>query len=202
MTSPSRLLDRVLLVVPGVLVPGLLVPVLGAALVLTGPPAAASCAEPSAELADGSDLAFSGVVLDRSTSGGDPMVTVRVDRVFKGEVTRRVDVVSDASDDGYAIDADIDDEVVVFAQLVDDQVTSGLCTVVVGPGTYYDRVLEDLGPGTAPSEGYTQAERSGLTYDQWSMGRLVTGVLGLAVLGVVAWRSLRAWRARRASGAG
>lgn len=190
MSLPARLLAGVLLA-----------PALAGSLVLTaGPASARSCAEPSADLADGSDLVFSGVVVDRRTSGNDPVTTVRVERAYEGEVTRKVDVVSASSTPGYAVDAALDDEVVVFATLEGDEVVSDLCRVVVGPGQPYDRVLRDLGEGTAPAEGYTQAERSGLTYDQWQTGRLVTGVLGLGVMGVVAWRALRARRGRRASG--
>lgn len=188
MTPVSRLLSAVLLVVT----------VLAASLALaSGPAAARSCAEPSADFVDGSDLAFSGVVRDRRTSGDDPVVKVRVDRVFKGEVTRHVDVVSDAANPSYAITAEIDDEVVVFARREGDEVASDLCSVVVGPGKPYDRLLRDLGEGAAPSDGYTKADRTGLTYDQWATGRLVLGVLGLAVMAFFAFRAVRGWRARR-----
>lgn len=166
-------------------------------LVLTaGPAAARSCAEPNADFADWSDLAFSGVVRDR-TSGDDPVVKVRVDRVFKGEVTRHMDVVSDPPNPSYAITAEIEDAVVVFARMEGDEVTSDLCSVVVGPGSQYDRVLRDLGQGAAPSDGYTQADRAGLTYDQWRTWRLVFGVIGLAFMAFFAFRVLRGRLARR-----
>lgn len=187
MTPVPRVLAGVLLVVS----------VLAGSLALTaGPAAARSCAEPSADFADGNPLVFSGVVRDRRSSGESPVVTVRVDRVFKGDVTRRVDVVSDAPNPSYEITAGTDDAVVVFARLEGDEVTSDLCAVVVGPGTYYDRVLRDLGEGTEPSPGYTRADSVGLTYDQWRTGRLVLGVLGL---GFMAFFAFRAFRARQAS---
>ncbi|UUZ60982.1 hypothetical protein [Nocardioides sp. B-3] len=63
-------------------------------LLLTSAPANASCAEPSADHLDTSDVVFSGVVSGLRESGDDRITTVRVDRVFKGEVTKRVDVVS------------------------------------------------------------------------------------------------------------
>jgi hypothetical protein len=177
--------------------------VLAGPLTLTAAPATArSCAEPSADLAGASDLVFAGVVSDRRTSGDDPVVVVRVDRVFEGEVTRRVDVVSDASTPGYEITAEIEDEVIVFARLVDEEVVSDLCRVVVGPGGSYDRVRRDLGEGTAPSEGYTQADRAGLTYDQWRTGRLVFGVIGLSFMAFFAFRALRGRLAQRRTSAG
>lgn len=172
--------------------------VLAGSLSLTaGPAAARSCAEPSADFAAGNPLVFSGVVRDRTSSGDSPVVTVRVDRVFKGEVTCRVDVVSDGPTTSYEITARTDDPVVVFAHLDGDEVTSGLCTVVVGPGRYYDRVLRDLGEGTEPSPGYTKADSAGLTYDQWRTGRLVLGVLGLSAMAFFVFRAFRARRAHR-----
>lgn len=170
---------------------------LGAVTATTAPAAARSCAEPSADLAAGSDLVFSGVVRDRRTSGERPLVTVRVDQAFKGEVTRRIDVLSVSSDAGYEITAQVDDEVVVFARLEDGEVFSGLCTVVVGPGRSYERVLRDLGAGTAPADGYLKAESAGLTYDQWKTGRFVFGLIGLSFMAFLGFRAVRAWWARR-----
>lgn len=171
---------------------------LGALATITVPAAARSCAEPSADtLSAGSDLVFSGVVRDRRTSGDRPLVTVRVERAFEGEVTRRIDVLSVSSDAGDEITAQVDDEVVVFARLEDDEVVSGLCTVVVGPGRAYERVLRDLGAGTAPADGYLRAEPAGLTYDQWKTGRLVFGVIGLSFTALFGFRAVRAWWARR-----
>lgn len=176
----------------------LVVSVLAGSLALSaGPAAARSCAEPSADLADDNPLVFSGLVKGRRSSGDSPVVTVRVDRVFKGDVTRRVDVVSGAPAPSDEITARTDDPVVVFARLDGDEVTSGPCAVVVGPGTYYDRVLRDLGEGTEPSPGYTKADSVGLTYDQWRTGRLVLGVLGLGCMAFFAFRAFRGWRARR-----
>ncbi|PUA82959.1 hypothetical protein [Nocardioides currus] len=181
MTTQARLLLAGLLA-------GLTLVGLGAA------PAAASCAEPSVDFLDGSDVAFSGVVTERRTSGDDLVVTVKVDRAFKGDVRRRVDVVSRAQQED-AITADDGDRVVVFGTLVDGEVSSNGCSTIVAPGRYYREVLADLGEGTTPPAGHLRADRGlGLSYDQFRTGRAVLGVLGLAVMGFVA---VRWWRARR-----
>jgi hypothetical protein len=184
-TTLARLLGGVLLVAS----------LLVGSLALSAGPASASCAEPSADFADSSDLVFSGVVRDRGGGEEAPVVTVRVDRAFKGEVTRRVDVVSDGPNPSYEIDARAGDEVLVFARLRDGEVTSDLCSFVTGP--YVARVLRDLGEGAAPSPGHTQVEQEGLTRDQWRTGRLVLGVVGLTFLAFLAYRALRGRLGRR-----
>lgn len=174
----------------------LLVSATAGGLVLTAGPAAASCAEPSADFLDHSAVAFSGVVADRRESGDDVITTIKVDRVFKGEITRRVDVVSRAENVDYSVAAGVDTRVIVFGDLVDGEVTSNLCSTVVGPGKAYREIVAELGDGTAPAAGYMKAERRtlGLTYEQFSAGRAILGALGLIALGYFV---LRAWRARR-----
>lgn len=168
----------------------------GALLVSAAPAAACSCTQPSAELLDTHDVVFSGVVTDRRESGGAGIVTLRIDRVFKGDVTRRVDVVDEEPDSTCGLDAEVGADLVVFGRLVDTEVTSNLCLTVTANDGAYDQVLADLGEGTAPSPGYMKAERRtlGLTYEQFSAGRAILGVLGLSAL---AYFVLKAWRARR-----
>ncbi|WP_325604227.1 hypothetical protein [Nocardioides sp.] len=171
---------------------------------LTVSPAAAVCVEPSLALLDTSDVAFSGVVTKRWEAGDDVITTVRVDRVFKGEVTRRVDVVSRVAgtDPGadYSVHGQTGDGLVVFGDLVEDEVTSNVCRSVSGVSEldeqYYDPFLAELGEGTAPSPGYMRAERRtfGLSYDQFVAGRAILGVLSLSCLAYFAYR---AWRGRR-----
>lgn len=166
------------------------------ALTLVAGPASAACAEPSADLVDGSDVAFSGVVAELVRSGDRDIVTVRVDRAFKGEVSRRVDVVSQ-SDTEDPITAAERDDVIVFGTLEDGDVTSNGCATLVAPGRDYRQVLSDLGAGTDPITGYQKADRGlGLSFRQFSAGRAVLGVLGL---GAGAFFAFRFWRARRRS---
>lgn len=190
MTSAARLLAGL----------ALLVSATAGALVLTSGPATASCAEPSADRLDGSDVVFSGVVSGLRQSGDDRITTVRVDRVFKGEVTRRVDVVSPAGEGDHPMAAAEGDPLIVFGERDGDEVWSSLCQTVIGPDeTYYDPILSELGEGTAPSAGYMKAERRtlGLTHDQFAAGRAILGVLGLTALGFFAFRT---WRAGRRTG--
>jgi hypothetical protein len=168
-------------------------------LVLAAGPATAGCVVPSADFLDDNDVAFSGVVKDRREAGDDIITTVRVDRVFKGDITRRVDVVSPAADG--ADDVAMEDEpgalLIVFGDLESGEVTSSLCSSVSGPDEeYYDPILAELGEGTEPAPGYMKAERRGLglSYEQFSGGRAILGVLGLSSLGYFAFR---AWRSRR-----
>lgn len=172
---------------------------LAGALVLIAGPVAASCTEPSVDFRDTRDVAFSGVVTKRSQSGDDLITTLRVDRVFKGDVTRRVDVVSPAEEVDLTMTAPIEEQAIVFADVVDNEVTSSLCMTVVGPGKFYRDILADLGEGTEPSAGYMKAERRGfgLAFEEFSAGRAILGTLGLIGLGYFAFR---AWRSRRTSG--
>ncbi len=174
----------------------LLVSAMVGALVLTSAPASASCAEPSADHLDTSDVVFSGVVSGLRESGGDRITTVRVDRVFKGDVTTRVDVASPAGEVDAEMTAPEGAPLIVFGQLEDGEVSSSLCLSVVGPGDHYEPILADLGEGTAPAPGYMKAERSpfGLTHDQFSAGRAIIGAVGLVAVGFLAFR---VWRARR-----
>ena len=175
----------------------LLVSATGGALALTAAPAAAcSCVQPSTDFLDTHDVAFSGVVIDRRESGRDLIVTVRTDRVFKGEVTKRVDVVGGTKGDTCGLEAQLDDPLIVFGSLVDGEVTSNLCSTVTAPGEAYREVLAELGAGTPPSDGYmrTESRTLGLTHDQFAAGRAILGVLGLAFMGYFAFRS---WRAQR-----
>jgi hypothetical protein len=45
--------------------------------------------------------------------------------------------------------------------------------------------------------GPAAADSVGLTYDQWRTGRLVFGVIGLTLMGFVAFGAVRAWWSRR-----
>jgi hypothetical protein len=173
----------------------LLVSVAGGALVLAAGPSAALCAQPSADFLDGSDVAFAGVVVGVRAAGDDIVTTVRVDRVFKGDITRRVDVVSRSDAEDSRITEGEGDDVIVFGQLVEGEVTSDSCRTV-GPGKDHDKVSSALGDGTEPSAGYLKAERPtlGLTYDQFSAARAIFGACALLGMGYIAFR---AWRARR-----
>lgn len=175
----------------------LLVSTTAGALVLTaGPAAACSCVGPSVDFLDTHDVAFSGVVTNRRASGDELILTLRADRVFKGEVTKRVDVVSGGAGDTCGLDAQDDDHLLVFGTLAKGEVTSNLCSSVTAPDKAYREILVELGDGTAPTAGYMRAERRtlGLTHEQFAAGRAILGVLGLALLGYFAFR---AWRARR-----
>ncbi|KRF00828.1 hypothetical protein ASG88_10390 [Nocardioides sp. Soil777] len=173
----------------------MVVSVLAGSLVLTaGPATACTCAELSADLADGSDLVFTGEVEDSRSDGA--VQTVRVDEVFKGDVTRRVDVVNDI--DGTCVfEWPLGAQVLVFGNLERDEVRSSLCTSAVSTDEGYRQVVQALGEGMEPSPGYTEADSVGLTYDQWRTGRLVFGVIGLTLMGFVAFRAFRAWWSRR-----
>lgn len=167
------------------------------ALVLTaGPAVACSCVEASIDLLDTHDVAFSGVVTSRREPGDDVILTLRTDRVFKGEVTKRVDVVGGGEGDTCSMAAQEGDRLLVFGSMVDAEVTSNLCLSVTAPGKDYREIVAGLGEGTAPTAGYMKAERRtlGLTYEQFAAGRAILGALGLAVLGYFVFR---AWRARR-----
>lgn len=176
----------------------LLVSAVAGTLVLTSGPAAAGCAEPTFEMLEGvdSDLVFAGVVTSQMQKSDDVITTVRVDRVYKGEVTRRVDVVSSAEGANYSVDARAGDRLIVYGLLEDGEVTSSACRSVPESGQYYEQLSTDLGEGTEPSPGYMKAERRtlGLSYDQFIAGRAVLGVVGLVFLGYFAFRF---WRARR-----
>lgn len=166
------------------------------ALVPGAAPAAASCAAPAADLLDTSDVAFSGVVVSRRESGDVVITTLRADRVFKGEITKRVDVVSPADEVDSSMTADRGTRLIVFGALDGTEVTSSLCRSVTAPGTSYREILTELGAGTEPPAGYLKAERRtlGISYDQFSAGRAIIGALGLSVIGYFLFR---AWRARR-----
>ena len=165
------------------------------ALAQTAGPATASCAQPSADFLDGSDVAFAGVVTNLRESGDDVVATVRVHRVYKGEITRKVEVIGEGPGEDSGITGRIDDRIIVFGQLVDGEVTSNRCSTI-GPGKYSKQILAELGDGTAPAAGYMKVERRGpgLSYEQFSAGRAILGVLGLTALGYFLFR---AWRARR-----
>lgn len=169
------------------------------ALALGVGPATASCVEPEAGFLDTSDVVFSGVVSALRQSGDDRITTVRVDRVFKGEATKRVDVASPADQVDSSMTAVEGDPLIVFGQRDGDAVTSSLCRTVLGPDAYYAPILAELGQGTAPTPGHTKAEGRtfGLTHDQFAAGRAVVGALGLVAIGFLA---VRAWRARRRTG--
>lgn len=170
------------------------------ALVLTSGPATASCAEPTADHLDTSDVVFSGVVSGLRQSGDDRITTVRVDRVFKGDVTKRVDVASPTGESDYTMTAVEGDPLIVFGQLDEGEVSSSLCLSVIGPDKfYYEPILAELGEGSAPAAGYMKAESRtfGLTHDQFAAGRAVLGVVGLSVMAFVLFRM---WRARRRTG--
>jgi hypothetical protein len=167
------------------------------ALVLTaGPAAACSCVQPSIDFLDTHDVAFSGVVTSRREAGDDVILTLRADRVFKGEVTKRVDVVGGEEGDTCSVEAQDGDRLLVFGSMVDAEVTSSLCSSVTAPGRAYREILAELGEGTAPTAGYMKAERRtlGLTYEQFAAGRAILGALGLALLGYFVFRAWRAWR--------
>jgi hypothetical protein len=167
------------------------------ALVLTAAPAAAcSCVQPSIDLLDTHDVAFSGVVKSLREAGDDVITTLRADRVFKGEVTERVDVVGGGEGDTCSLEAQDGDRLLVFGSMVDAEVTSNQCLSVTAPGKAYREIVAELGEGTAPTAGYMRAERRtlGLTYEQFAAGRAILGALGLTVLGYFVFR---AWRARR-----
>ncbi len=168
----------------------------GALVATAGPAAACSCVQPSLEFLETHDVAFSGVVTNRRESGDELIVTLRTDRVFKGEVTKRVDVVGGTDGDTCGLEAEDGDRLLVFGTLVDAEVTSNLCSSITAPGKAYREILAELGDGTEPPAGYLKAERRtlGLSYDQFSAGRAILGALGLIALGYFV---LRAWRARR-----
>ncbi len=167
-------------------------------VVTTAGASAASCAEPSADAVDTSDVAFAGVVTNRSEPGDDVITTMKVDRVFKGDITRRVDVVSPADEADLSMTAGEGESLLVFGRLDDGEVTSSLCRSVseTTPGGSYREIVAELGAGTPPTAGYARAERRtlGLSYEQFSAGRAVLGALGLLVMGSIVFR---AWRARR-----
>lgn len=167
---------------------------LGAVVVAAGPASACSCVEPTPAFLDTHDVAFTGTVTDRRDPGDEVIVTVRTDRVFKGDVTRRVDVVGGSESDTCSLAAQDGDEVLVFGNLDDDEVSSGRCSTVTGEQRR--ALVPDLGEGTAPAAGYLRAERRswGLSHEQFAAGRAVLGVIGLVLLGWLAWRT---WRARR-----
>ncbi len=168
----------------------------GALVLTSGPAAACSCAVPTVDLLDTHDVAFTGVVAKRRQAGGEAFVTLRTERVFKGDVTKRVDVVGDEPNSTCSLEAEDGDRLLVFGQLVDGEVTSNLCSTVTGLGKSYREILGDLGEGSEPSAGYIKAERRGvgLSYEQFSAGRAILGAIGLIGLGYFAFR---AWRARR-----
>ena len=119
--------------------------------------------------------------------------------MFKGDITRRVDVVSHAENVDYSVSAGTGADLIVFGGLVDGEVNSSLCGTVVSPVKYYREILAGLGEGTAPTSGYMKAERRtfGLSHDQFAAGRAILGVLGLIALAFFAFRT---WRARRRTG--
>ena len=175
----------------------LVVSTVAGALVLTsGPAVACSCVEPTAELLDSHDVAFSGVVAKRREVGGVAVVTFRTDRVFTGAVTRRVDVVGEEPDSTCDLAPRDGDRLLVLGQLVDGEVTSNRCLSVAATGEAADKILAELGEGSEPTEGYMKADRRGLglSYEQFSAGRAVLGVLGLSAM---AYFAFRAWRVRR-----
>lgn len=141
-------------------------------------------------------MAFSGVVAKLRESGGAPVVTFRAESVFKGEVTRRVDVVGGEEGDTCGLQPNEGDRLIVFGQLVEGEVRSNSCLAVPTAGKAGRAILSELGEGTEPSPGYMSVERRslGLSYEQFVAGRAVLGVLGLAFL---AYFVFRAWRARR-----
>lgn len=175
----------------------LLVSTTAGALVLTaGPAAACSCVGASVDFLDTHDVAFSGVVKDQRVTGDHSVLTVSADRVFKGEVTRKVDIVGEREGSACGFESQVDDRVIVFADKGDPNLTGGLCATVTAPSQSYRQLLDELGGGTEPTPGYQKAELKtlGLTYEQFVAGRAILGVLGLAVLGYFVFR---AWRARR-----
>lgn len=170
--------------------------IVGTVLITAAPASACSCVVPSIDFLDTHDVAFSGVVADRRTPGDEAILKVRTDRVFKGEVTQRIDVVGDSSDAACGLEAKSGDQVLVFGSLVDGEVTSNLCLTVSAPGESYSQLLAELGEGAEPTAGYMRVRRGalGLTYEQFLAGRAILGVLGLISLGYIAFQ---VWRARR-----
>ncbi|MCW2832725.1 MAG: hypothetical protein JWN68_678 [Nocardioides sp.] len=187
MRSLARLVAGLLLV---------LSTVAGALVLTSGPAAACSCVEPTIDFLDEHDVAFFGVVAKLREAGGTPIATFRTESVFKGEVTRRVDVVGDEANSTCGLDPNEGDRLLVFGQLVEGEVRSNTCSAVPANGEAGRSILAELGEGTEPSPGYMKAERGrlGLTYDQFVAGRAVLGVLGLTFLAYFAYRF---WLARR-----
>lgn len=58
-------------------------------------------------------------------------------------------------------------------------------------------VVSVLAGSLVLTAGSAAADGVGLTYDQWRTGRLVFGVIGLTLMGFVAYRAFRAWWSRR-----
>lgn len=173
--------------------------VTAASLIVLGaaPSSACSCAAPLAtDALDEHDVAFSAVVLGGRKVDDEAIDTMRVRTVFKGDVPRKVDVVGPELSSMCGLASELDDEVVVFGDLVDGEVTSNGCLTTVAPSREYRQLIADLGTGTEPEPGHLKAERDrpGLSYDQFSAGRALLGVAGLSVMGFFVFRS---WRARR-----
>lgn len=209
MTLPGRRVRRVgraarsrARVLPGALlvVSVFVVSVLGSSALAAAPAAACGCAAPSRVVLADAEVVFSGTVRRETGLSDRRAFTVAVDRVFRGEVHRRQDVVTPDRSSACGLAWRVGDRVIAAGAPLGDAVSAELCGGSMSArldGAGYDRALSTLGQGEAPLAGAGRAERAGLTYDQWRTGRLVLGVLGLCVMALVAFRALRGRLARR-----
>lgn len=180
--------------------------VLAGALGLTaGPAAACGCAEPPARALEDAAVVFSGSVQRESALDQEKVFTVAVDRVHRGTAHRLQDVVTPEHESACGLPWRVGDEVIAAGDADGEAVRAGLCggsmTARLDQATY-DKALERLGAGEAPAPGEGKAERAGLTYDQWKVGRFVMGLIGLSLMAVVAVRVLRGRLARRRASEG
>lgn len=95
----------------------------GALVLAAGPAAACSCVEPTVAMFDEMDhnVSFAGVVSQRREVGDEVILTMRADRVFRGEVTRRVDVVGVIEGASCGLEAQDGDRLIVFGWLDEDR---------------------------------------------------------------------------------
>ena len=173
---------------PGSLLLLLLVPLL---LVVSGAPASAcSCVSASvAEHRRQADAVFSGEVLERSGGRdgvGSVTYTVRVDRVFKGEVAAEQEVLSGAQSSACGIELEAAQRALFFAHSAESGSAPARLSTSSCSGTRPGGGGRGLGAGHPPTGGSTDpspaevsAAGPGVPQDH---GLPVLGLLGLVPL--------------------
>lgn len=168
----------------------------GICLVLPASPAAAcSCVGIDRVLRDDPEVAFVGVLKRQKADDSKTINRFAVEEVFRGAVHRTQDVVSPVRDT-CGVEWTFGDRALVLGSRDDaGRIATNLCSYVVEGAEEYDAAVATLGEGTEPLVGSEVVERDGLFRRDHLWVRLVVGVVGLVVLGVMAARWLRGRRA-------
>lgn len=164
-------------------------------LVPPGPAAACTCVGLEKVMQDEQDVAFVGVLKRQVSDDSKVISRVRVEEVFAGNVHRTQDVISPRASTCGVEWSDGERVLVLGDRDQESRIVTGLCSSAVEGDEEYDAALARLGEGAEPLAGSDLVERDGWFVGDYAWIKLVVGLIGLAALGVIAARWLRARRA-------